>query len=636
MAGVALRGRLAFVRSKLLLVALVVALGTIAGGAWWWCGDTARLGVALGLAEGCVACHGDVVGLTGAHAPREIGCAACHAGNRGTLDKARAHAGMVLVPGNLADAPRTCGQAGCHDAIVPRVERSIMTTMAGVITVNRTVLGEPDPPGSPLPHAQRLGHGVADSHLRELCVGCHLGQAKVEWGPIGETTQGGGCLACHLEYDADAANAVASYAATPREARTSIPSAHASLTVNPRNAHCFGCHSRSGRIALSYEGWHEMHIPGGGGPADPASPHVRKLEDGRYAEKVAADVHHQRGMECIDCHTANEVMGPGADAARKSQQLRIGCEDCHTKTPAAVEAEFVNAESRALARIRGQTLRTGERMGTTRDGEPLVNVIVAEDGGARLLRKRTGEALPLKPPAAVCAEGKGHARLSCASCHTAWSPRCVACHTSFDPKGEGFDHAAQAWVQGTWNESAGPFEATLPTLGVLAEGAARGAIDTFVPGMIMTFNRNREAGRPPDILFRRLYAKLFSHTIRREARSCKSCHADPVALGFGKGDLRYVVEGTSGRWRFTPAGKPLPHDGLPEDAWTGFLQARTGMVSTREGARPFSIVEQRRILTVGACLACHREDSLTMRQAVGDITDVLAHRSPRCALPAWP
>ena len=60
------------------------------------------------------------------------------------------------------------------------------------------------------------------------------------------------------------------------------------------------------------------------------------------------------------------------------------------------------------------------------------------------------------------------------------------------------------------------------------------------------------------------------------------------------------------------------------------------MVSTREDARPFSVVEQRRILTVGACLACHREDSPTMRQAVGDFTGVLARRSPRCALPAWP
>jgi hypothetical protein len=624
------------VRRKLTVAALGLLLVSLLGSALWWRGGTVRLGVALGLAEGCVACHGNVAGLTGAHAPRAIGCAACHAGDRSTLDPAHAHAGMVLVPGNLADATRTCGRAGCHDAIVPRVERSIMATMAGVIAVNRTVLGEPDPPGAPLPHAQRLDHGVADSHLRELCVGCHLGQAKSEWGPIGETTQGGGCLACHLEYGDEAATSLSAYVATRREERKSIPASHPSLTVNPRNGHCFGCHSRSGRIALSYEGWREMHIPGGGGPADPFSPNVRKLEDGRFAEKVVADVHHERGLECIDCHTANEVMGPGAEAARKSQQLRIGCEDCHTKTPASVDVDFVGDEARALARIRGQALRAGERMGTTRDGEPLVNVIVAQGGGARLLRKRTGAPRPLAPPAAACTEGTGHARLSCASCHTAWSPRCVACHTSFDPKGEGFDHAAQAWVQGTWNESAGPFEATLPTLGVLAEGAARGAIDTFVPGMIMTFDRNREHGRAPDVLFRRLYAKLFSHTVRRESRPCASCHADPVALGFGKGELRYVVDGMRGRWRFTPAGKPSPHDGLPEDAWTGFLQERAGMVSTREGARPFSVAEQRRILTVGACLTCHRVDSPTMRQALADFTATLARRSPRCALPAWP
>jgi hypothetical protein len=623
------------VRRKRLLVALGAFVVTLLGGALLWRGDAARLAVALGLVEGCVACHGDVAGLTGAHVPRAIGCASCHAGDRGTLDKTRAHAGMMLVPGNLADASRTCGQAGCHDAILPRVERSIMATMAGVIAVNRAVLGEPDPPGAPLPHAQRLGHGVADSHLRELCVGCHLGQAKSEWGPIGETSQGGGCLACHLEYDAAVANAVAAYAVTPREARKAAPAAHPSLTVNPRNGHCFGCHSRSGRIALSYEGWHEMHIPYGGSPADPASPNVRKLQDGRYVEKVVADVHHERGLECIDCHTANEVMGPGAEVARKSQQLRIGCEDCHTKTPASVAADFVNAESRALARLRNQQPGPGERMGTTRDGEPLVNVFVAEGKGARLVRKRTGESLPMKPPAAACTAGKGHARLSCASCHTAWAPRCVTCHTAFDPQGEGFDHAAQAWVRGTWNESAGPFVATLPTLGVLADGDARGTIDTFVPGMIMTFDRNREAGRPPDVLFRRLYAKLFSHTVRRESRSCTSCHADPVALGFGKGDLRYVVDGTSGRWRFVPAGKRSTHDGLPEDAWTGFLRERTGMVSTREGARPFSVAEQRRVLTVGACLACHAEGSPTMGRALADFAGTLARTSPRCALPAW-
>jgi len=155
----------------------------------------------------------------------------------------------------------------------------------------------------------------------------------------------------------------------------------------------------------------------------------------------------------------------------------------------------------------------------------------------------------------------------------------------------------------------------------------------LISGMILTFDRNKEEGKAPDIVFRRLYGKLFAHTVRREARSCESCHADPLALGFGKGKLRYAVSGTTGRWQFTPEKKASPHDGLPEDAWTGFLKAREGMVSTREGARPFSVEEQRRVLTVGACLACHAGDSPVMARAQADFAATYAARSRRCAVP---
>ncbi|MCC7326772.1 MAG: hypothetical protein IT521_08210 [Burkholderiales bacterium] len=610
--------------------------GVIVAGMLLYRGDFDTITVAAGFSEGCVVCHGKVAGLEGPHAPSAIGCAACHAGDARTLDRAIAHAGMVLIPGNLADAARTCGKSDCHAAIVPRVERSIMATMAGVIAVNREVLGEPAREGAPIPHAAQLGHGVADSHLRELCVGCHLGQPKTEWGPIGEQSQGGGCNACHLEYGKRAATELARYAATPHVQRTASPATHPSLDVNPRNLHCFGCHSRSGRIALSYEGWNEMHFPDGKAPPDAVPPRVRKLDDGRHVEQIVPDIHHQRGMECIDCHTANELMGPGTTVERKRQQLRVGCEDCHARKTHSVAADALDPESARLLALRGRPLSGTQRMGTTRDGESLVNVVIEEGGSARLLRKRTGEPLALAAPLAACTDGKGHERLSCASCHAAWAPRCVSCHTAFDPAGEGFDHAAQAWVKGTWNETAGPFEAVPPTLGVLSEQSVRGAIDTFVPGMIMTFDRNREVAKPPDVIFRRLYAKLFAHTIRRETRSCTSCHSDPVTLGYGKGILNYAISGRAGRWMFEPQAKPSAQDGLPEDAWTGFLQERGGMVSTREGARPFSVAEQRRILTVGACLACHAADSAVMKRSLVDFAGELERRSARCVLPDWP
>ncbi len=612
--------------------ALVLAAGAClaAGGAWWFLASQAAspLRSAAGLGEGCLSCHGPVAGLEGPHAPERIGCASCHAGDSKAREKSAAHAGLVLVPGNLADAPLTCARSGCHENMAPRVERSIMATMAGVIAVNRRVLGE-KPAGKELPHAARLGHGVADSHLRELCVGCHLGQKKTGWGPIGEESQGGGCNACHLEYGAAAASDLARYAALPREARGESPKTHPSLTLNPRNGHCFGCHSRSGRIALSYEGWHERN-----GPPGPAARAERRLADGRTVERIVPDIHHERGLECIDCHTANELMGAGTFVAAKREQQRVACADCHARTHASSAEGELDDESRRLLALRKWKLAPGERMGTTRDGEPLVNVVVAE-GGARLLGKRSHRPHPLKAPAAACTEGKGHERLACAACHAAWAPRCSECHTQFDPADEGFDHADQAWVRGTWNETAGPFEAGLPTLGVLSGGSARGTIDTFVPGMILTFDRNRDAGGKPDVVFRRLYAKLFSHTIRRESRGCKSCHNDPQALGLGKGELAYEVSGATGRWRFKPQAKASRHDGLPEDAWTGFLKARSGMVSTREDARPFDVAEQRRILAVGACLTCHAEDSPVMKRSLEGFDALLAAASPRCALPAW-
>ena len=225
-----------------------------------------------------------------------------------------------------------------------------------------------------------------------------------------------------------------------------------------------------------------------------------------------------------------------------------------------------------------------------------------------------------------------------------------------DPKSEGHDHLAGKFVPGEWMESSVDFDAGPPTLGVrIASGRGeRGdeMVDTFVPGMILTIDRNLLPGQPSDVIFRRLFAPLAAHTTQRQARRCESCHNDPVALGYGKGRLRFEPAraqtraaaspgtgsrpneraGRTGTWLFTPARPASPQDGLPEDAWTGFLAERAGMVSTREGARPFRVDEQRRILAVGACLGCHAGDSPPMKRALADFSGAVAARSSRCVV----
>ena len=35
---------------------------------------------------------------------------------------------------------------------------------------------------------------------------------------------------------------------------------HPSVSLKVSDNHCFGCHSRSGRISTNYEGWHETTL----------------------------------------------------------------------------------------------------------------------------------------------------------------------------------------------------------------------------------------------------------------------------------------------------------------------------------------------------------------------------------------
>jgi hypothetical protein len=355
-------------------------------------------------------------------------------------------------------------------------------------------------------------------------------------------------------------------------------------------------------------------------------------------------------MECIDCHITLEVMGAGRPVASKAQALRVRCEDCHVAPGgklASREAKDIDPESRRILLLRGWAHRPGERAGTTRSGDFLYNVFVDSAGRGTLKRKKDGRILPLAPQVAACGGDKAHERLTCNSCHTSWAPQCTTCHTRFDPQSLAQDYLDWKLVKGEWVEESKRFDAGPPALGVRrADGhGERGGevIDTFVPGMIITIDRNMTAGAPKDEVFHRLFAPLAAHTIVRASRSCRSCHNDPVALGYGAGVLTFEPAPSptttstprTGTWRFTPKEPSLPQDNLPADAWTGFLLARNTGASTHDGARPFDVNEQKRILVVGACLTCHEGGSAAMRAALRDFDGTMARRTPRCATPAW-
>jgi len=119
-------------------------------------------------------CHENVSGFSPSHNPGAIGCTSCHFGNPFTLDANKAHKGMILIPGNLSNASLSCGTTACHPEIVERINKSLMSTNSGIVSVDRFVFGENVSPDVPS-HIKNLGHSAADKHLRDLCANCHLG-----------------------------------------------------------------------------------------------------------------------------------------------------------------------------------------------------------------------------------------------------------------------------------------------------------------------------------------------------------------------------------------------------------------------------------------------------------------------------
>jgi predicted CXXCH cytochrome family protein len=243
----------------------------------------------------CVGCHEDQqAGFVAGHAFAANDCTICHGGDSGATVEDLAHQGLVAFPGNLDNAEASCGD--CHAERVASVSESLMHTGRGMVHTTRLVIdGDPRPEHTR--NLQSLGDSVADSMLRKVCASCHLGQPKTVHAIDVTTSRGGGCLACHI-------------AAHPE-------GAHPALTSEVSDARCFGCHSRSGRISLSYAGLAEVDES------------ELQLADGRKVAQLEADIHYAAGMGCKDCHYADDVMGSAGHAVHQRDAVVAECTDCH-------------------------------------------------------------------------------------------------------------------------------------------------------------------------------------------------------------------------------------------------------------------------------------------------------------------
>ena len=329
---------------------------------------------------------------------------------------------------------------------------------------------------------------------------------------------------------------------------------------------CIRCHNRSGRIGLSYAGVFESE--GYGTPYEEGGVSSKQLPGARFYLEIAPDIHHKKGMACIDCHTRNEIMGDGVSYAHYEEQLEISCAMCHSANP-----------------------------GITRKGEKVAS-IVSKDEGNFLVGKIDEKIYPLNPPKKGICDFKGHERLGCESCHSTWVPQCYGCHAKRDGSATHLDKLTLQETPGMWEEGRSYIRYEKPMLAVWKD-----EVVIVTPGCQDIVTLIDEEGEVEGGFNRFTMAAINPHTTQAKGRDCADCHASSKTVGLGEGRLSLK----DGKWDFkvldqgvdTLVGKTVPFDAFVD------IEGNPLQHSSRPDLRPFNGEELKRILRVGLCVSCH-------------------------------
>ncbi|GAB4341191.1 MAG: selenite/tellurite reduction operon c-type cytochrome ExtM [Desulfobulbaceae bacterium] len=527
---------------------------------------------APGFVEMCLSCHGDIK-LDTAHDSRVVGCSTCHHGDPMAIDKETAHDGMVLNPGDLRVADRTCGMEGCHPADIDKVKNSLMATNRGILATLLYYWGEAETQNGDYSIEQLLESGetsLALDYFRKLCGSCHLWKRKYADpdAPLYVQEKGGGCSACHFVMP----EGLRATTLTSFEESDYVPQGEKKMKPHPLivkkvpDDNCIRCHNRSGRIGLSYTGKYEAE--GYGTPFEEGGRSSKQLAGGRFYLEPGEDIHHKKGMSCIDCHTREEIMGDGNRYAHYEEQLEISCEMCHSPDP-------------------GTTRRNRQANNIVRKGDAFV-----------LVGKNDGRERPLNLPKPEACLYPGHKRLTCESCHSTWVPQCYGCHVKRDDRDTHLDKLTLEETTGWWEEGRSYIRYEKPMLAVWGD-----EVVIVTPGCqdVVTFIDSK--GNISGGFNRFTMAAINPHTTQAKGRSCRDCHTDPKTVGLGEG----TVYREDGEWKFTPldrgvdtlAGRTVGLDTFVT------IEGEPLQHGSRADLRPFNREELNRILRVGLCLECH-------------------------------
>jgi hypothetical protein len=533
----------------------------------------------------CLFCHWEIENLTiNMMGDFELDCTFCHGGNPMATTKAAAHVqsdGSVVYdervppqnadlayqkfinPSNLRTVDTACGI--CHPTKASDVKKSLMATDAGHLTgglyLNNVVdskhpiygtfpIADTDgyvPSGDGALHSLRampVFDPAADPSLfstqytavpSQACARCHLwSRGKGYRGAVGQdgVYRADGCVACHMPYANDGLSLSADTMIDHLE--PGHPKYHVVTKQIPTDQ-CLHCHHRGARIGLTFTGRAQMP------PRMPSGPGVPGTTDEKFntyyhytvADTNPPDIHHESGMHCIDCHTAEGIMGDGNIWGHMDQATKIECRSCHgtqNTLPTLTDSDGGVLENVELIIGQGYVL-TSKVTGVQHDIPTVMSVIAAN-------------------PTAMAAMTDDHIKaaggLECYACHTSWIPNCFGCHFERDERDVGLNMMTNQYEVGKVSTNNKIFEAMRHyALGPNSEGRIAPYIVGCMPiadvtapdgSKIMDFKMPVTSNGLSGLS----HNPVQPHSVRGkgEVRACAECHRSPPTLGLGSGNYQ--------------------------------------------------------------------------------------------------
>lgn len=411
--------RLISLGALLLLIALALA---------WWQQSRLPEPVLLtptltGQEEACLTCHADLAQISTSHPVETFGCVRCHGGERLALDADLAHSSMRggANPSDLAVVEASCGGSDCHSGAasgerdhIQRVMTSIQVNYTGAITSLRYAFGaQPDLTprfgtlavvDTSLPSATDILQLAMFDPASETnpalqvfgknCLTCHVNASPPDGEAYDRFT---GCAACHAPMDGDDADA------TQDGHQVHV------LTTAVAYTQCNTCHNRGNYDLRTMNFVERSDQP------------QNRLED--YYQPIAQFTRCEYTLDCIDCHTRDEVMNDGDIHATKADIQYTTCSTCHgtpDSLPLTMTLTDPNDIAFRMAFLNPEVdLQLGDVILVTSQGEPLWNTLVLPDGTYQLTGKASGLVFTFRPVlGSGCTQnGEEQGSAYCHTCH---------------------------------------------------------------------------------------------------------------------------------------------------------------------------------------------------------------------------